>query len=333
MDKLKLLPLHLNELPLQRVGTNAFLPGPNQTAIAFGWASTAGDPLAPNRHWYCEFGPDGATPHWLPDSLGSHHAELVGWTASTSSCNKSIQAFRCGDAVGLLLGLHELQLLDPQSGSLRPITIEGFAPDAPWVPLRVGHGDAQQFPVILAGPLGGYFDGHQLALLTVDSSAGTARWDLTDGQPSRLPDTDYVPLLADRSSWTPLIYSAARRGQDWLFYVGPTHTSHQRGMAPSALGLHGSDLRLQRVIHQAGEASFGDISSCGEWLILSPYAKSGPRKGRQTLVNLNDGRVLEPAPPRGHAGWQVIDHQDGCWWLLPMGLRYGANRVLACAAK
>ena len=136
-----------------------------------------------------------------------------------------------------------------------------------------------------------------------------------------------------RRSWTPLIYSAAYRGEDWLFYVGPTHTSHHRfGMAPSTLGLHGTDLRLQRVVQQASEDSFGDLSRSGEWLILSPHRKNGPRKGRQTLVNLHDGRVLEPTPPRGYSGWKVIDHYAGCWWLLPMGLHYGTERVLACTA-
>lgn len=337
MDKLKLLPLHLTESPLRQhpgvVGVSAFLPDGENRAVAFGWASTHGMPLQPKRHWICQLGPNGATAQWLPESLSEHYAQRVGWSLDTRNCNKSMHAFRCGQSIGLLLGLHELQLFDLQTGGLRAISIKGFPNDAGWVPLRIGHGHQHQFPVILASPGDGYFDGYHLALLQLDPTADEAQWLLlADGKPASLNETDYAPLMA--GPWTPLVYSAAWRGRDWLFYVGPKHTSHHRaGMPPSALGLHGADLRLQRVIHQATEDSFGELSSCGQWLILSPYRRSGPRKGRQTLLNLHDGRVLEPSPPRGHAGWQVVDHLDGCWWLLPMGLSYGIDQVLACAER
>jgi hypothetical protein len=332
MDKLKLLALHLTELPLRQhpgvVGTSAFLPGGEQQAVAFGWASINGKPLQPKRHWICQLGPSGTTSHWLPDSLNQHYAQRVGWSPGTESCNKFMHAFRCGQSIGLLLGLHELQLFDLQTERLRTIPIEGFPIDARWVPLRIGNGHQDQFPVILSDPSGAYFDGRHLALLQVDPMAERARWQLlSDGQPVALNEMDYAPV-------TPLIYSAAWRGKDWLFYVGPKHTSHHRsGMRPSVLGLHGANLRLQQVIHQAAEDSFGDLSSCGQWLIVSPYRRNGPRKGRQTLVNLHDGRVLEPSPPRGHAGWQVVDHFDGCWWLQPMGQRHSAGQILACAEK
>ncbi|MCB1634813.1 MAG: hypothetical protein KDI51_09505 [Xanthomonadales bacterium] len=343
MDKLKLQPLHLTERPSSGhqggFGTCAFLPDEGQRALAFGWATTHGKTLDPNRYWLCEHGPDGATLHWLPDELSQHYAGQVKWTASTADSNKFMLAFRCGPFVALLLGLHELQLLNPDTGERHSIAIGGTAPSADQVPLRIGHGHALRFPVILAGAADHYHEGRRLALLRVDLDDRSAHWEPRAGE--TLSDTDYAPMMAgsfhamvsQRQTWTPLIYSAAYRGSDWLFYVGPNQTSHHRfGMAPSTLGLHGIDLRLQRVVHQASEDSFGDLSRCGEWLILSPHRKNGPRKGRQTLINLNDGRVLEPTPPRGYSGWKVIDHYAGYWWLLPMSLRYGTERVLACAA-
>lgn len=337
VDKLKLQPLHLLDVPLRQhpgvVGMSAFLPESGQQALAFGWASTNGSPLQPLRYWIWQFGPEGASHQWLPEGLSQHYAERVGWSGGTSSCNQYMHAFRSGQSLGLLLGLHEVQLLDPDTGSLSVIPIEGLPADAPWVPLHLGQGLGAQVPVIMMGPNYDYFEGCYLALLHVDPKAGQARWQgLTNGQPSMLDKTDYAPLMA--GPWTPRIYSMASHGDDWWCYVGPKHTVHHRnGMPPSALGLHGPDFRLKQVVHQASEDSFGRLTRCGDWLILNPYRKSGPRKGRQTLVNLQDGRVLEPAPPRGHAGWQVVDHFADCWWLLPMGLQYGAQQVLACTAK
>ena len=39
---------------------------------------------------------------------------------------------------------------------------------------------------------------------------------------------------------------------------------------------------------------FGTLSCSGQRRILGPYHKSGLRKGDQTLLNLHDGRILEP---------------------------------------
>jgi hypothetical protein len=344
VEKLKLQAMHLVDVPMRRgfngiVSRTDLLPGGGQhSAIAFGWAYRNDEPQGPNRYWICRLGPDGAVPHWLPESLNQHYAQRVNWTGGTESCNKHIRAFRCGDAVGLLLGLHELQLLDPLSGELRAIPIEGLAADAPWVPLRVGLGHGTQFPVIFASPLGGYFHGFHLALLQIDLARGNARWQMLDnGRPVTLnPDdcaADGTQTAGPRYavSGIPLIYSAAFRGDGWLFYLGPTHTAHHRGgMPPSALGQHDSDLRLQKLIHQASEDSFGVISHSEKWLIVTPYRKTGPRKGRQTLVNLHDGRVFEPALPRGHAGSSVIDHFDGCWWLTP---GTPTDQILVCAEQ
>ena len=55
MDKLKLQPLHLTERPSSGhqggFGTCAFLPDEGQRALAFGWATTHGKTLDPNRYW------------------------------------------------------------------------------------------------------------------------------------------------------------------------------------------------------------------------------------------------------------------------------------------
>ncbi len=86
---------------------------------------------------------------------------------------------------------------------------------------------------------------------------------------------------------------------------------------------------LAPVFH-AGEPSHGDIAASLDRLIVSPLHKSGPRKGKQTVVTLADGQEHPVTPPRGYAGHQVLACNAGHYWLAPMpqGLQPGA----LCAA-
>ena len=72
----------------------------------------------------------------------------------------------------------------------------------------------------------------------------------------------------------------------------------------------------------------GRITSSGRYVVLTPVFATGAWKGRQRLLDLSTGDVVEPALPRGAARMRIVDHGGSTFWLSD-----GAQRVLCAAAE
>lgn len=69
----------------------------------------------------------------------------------------------------------------------------------------------------------------------------------------------------------------------------------------------------------------GRIASSGRYVVLTPVFASGDWKGRQRLLDLTTGDLVEPVLPRDAARMRILDHHGGTFWLSD-----GAQRIL-CA--
>lgn len=59
----------------------------------------------------------------------------------------------------------------------------------------------------------------------------------------------------------------------------------------------------------------GRFTSDGTHLVLTPVFRTGEWKGRQRLLALPDGVLVEPTLPRGLTKATVLDRNGGVWWL------------------
>lgn len=328
----------------QSVVTSHILPFKDGRAIVFGWGSNSGQTVPfPHGYWLAELTRDGATTRVLPEAL-THGGE--GLLVPPQS-GVFLQSFLLGERFGILLTPEALLLFDGIHAEPQRIAISGHfsglgelahsshAADSHYEVVHCGFGDDRRIPVVLAAPTS-RGAGRHLALLEIDAEAKSARWLHTqsDGSPRSLAGADYAGFDAklgatatlsqiDQQSAAPLVYDCAWTGQDYLVYAAGYSKNYNRfGMPLSVLTRNSVDLGVLAPVFHAGEPSHGDIAASLDRLIVSPLHKSGPRKGKQTVVTLADGQEHPVTPPRGYAGHQVLACNAGHYWLAPMPRGY-----------
>lgn len=338
--------LPLRESPADIVALTALLPRGGQRATAFGWLRRQADgPLADERYWVAQLGPEGALCRVLPASLTQRLVALCGRSSSTDGSDQQVQAFAYGEGLGLLLGVREVHLYPDPQGEPSILSIDNdCGPAQPgksrgdWFPQHLGHAAGHRIPVVLRAPFNSYQEGRHLAVLNLDVAAGRALWtglDDAQGGLAALHDGDYTgfPALPGGSqpAGAPLILDCGWLDGRWLVYAGGQSAAYHRfGLAPSVLSLHRADLRLERTVFQAGEESFGRLCAAGDRIILTPLRRTGPARGKQSVRALADGRELAVKLPRGYTKHSLVEYCAGCYWLLPMPWGYAHGPLVAC---
>lgn len=333
------------------VSMTALLPVAGERAFAFGWAVMDGrGPLANERYWLADVRREGVAHRLLPESLCERFVELTGRGTGTDGSDMRILAFRCGEGIGLLLGVREVWLYAGIDAEPRVIAIENPAAANAGMgregcfPNRLGHSRGGRVPVVLTSPGDGIDQGRRAALLEIDEAAGRARWRTIDGgsalSGSRYADyasllDEHQPAAVQLGSSTgkpPLILDAAWIEEHWHLYVGGFSAAYHRfGLAPSVLSRNRADLSLEAVLFQAGEESFGRFCASGDRLLLTPLRKGGPRKHKQSVFLLGERKECLPALPRGYTKHSLLEYFDGRWWLGPDRWGYGTLPLVVCS--
>jgi hypothetical protein len=321
------------------VGISKIMAFGNERAIAFGWGTQlgvrAGDT---SEYWLTAVSREGVVTRTL----------LPAWTHGNEGLlaprrpDVPPQAFRLGGRFGLLISPEALLLFDSIEDPPARIAIDlhfsglgeqahaRHAADSYYQVVHCGSGSDGIVPVVLSAPTG-RGAGRHLALLEIDAESRQARWLHTriDGSPRTLDSRDYAGFDAsgmlknmaqiDPQMVHPVVTDCAWLDKRWLVYAAGHDKNLVRfGIPIGVLTRNQLDLSLLDPLFRPSEQSYVTICASLDRLIVSPLNKSGPHKGKQTIVILADGQEHAITLPRGCATHQLLDHDAGCYWLAPM---------------
>lgn len=238
-------------------------------------------------------------------------------------------SFRVRERVGLLIADRWAWIFAPD-GNTPPVAIE-IAPlplaacitaKRSYIPVHSGVSHDGSIPIILRHPDARPDYPAYLAMLEFDLDAGTAQWNaraLSDA-PATVPyrvdpeGLNGVPEYAGSS-----LGDAVQLGDRLRVFTMGNNTHYGRmGMQhPSALetSIDGSSPRCLREIN---ESSHGLFSPDGRHMLLLPFFKSGPRKGKPSLVDLDSGEETA-LHVRGLAAYRPLAYRDGWIWFAGKG--------------
>ena len=338
------------------------MPFADARAVAFGWAAGSDYSHMTERYWFADIRRDGVSLRLLPIALTERFNLLADRSPNSDGGTLKIRAFKLGQAVGLLLGTQEIHLFSDIHCEPQVIAVENHfallgAPRVPrsprdshWLPDQCGNPSGNVVPVILSSPADEPGEGRHVALLEIDADAGSARWKGLgeDGLPcaTRREDfasftTDDIPGGARLDTQQGLVFDQPPVLSDctwvdgrWRLYSPGFRRPHPRygsATGPCVLSAHRRDLSMERALYQAGEYSLARLCASHDRAIVTPLNKTGPLKGRQTVFDFAAGNGEQPvALPRGYAKHHVEEFFDGTWWMLPMQIGFGSDRVIAC---
>jgi hypothetical protein len=238
-------------------------------------------------------------------------------------------SFRVGERVGLLVTDRWAWLFDP-SGDVEPIEIaidplpwaSGITGQRSYIPVRAGVSNEARVPIILRHPDARDDYPAFLATIEFDLPARTARWNAT----ARAQGPATVPYRVDPDDFNGLpeyagttLGDAAWLGDRLRVFTMGNRTHYGRMGMPYASALETDiDGANPRCLRDIGESSHGLFSPDGRHLLLLPFFKSGPRKGKPSLLDLDAGTEL-PLSVRGLAAYRPLAYRDGCMWFAGRG--------------
>ncbi len=324
-------------------------------ALCFGWYVRSNQP--PEAHheeyWAAEVSRSGVVVRALP-ALAE---------PATPGRPQYLPSFAFGSGFGVLVSSQAALLFSSLQAQPQPIAVENhFAglgvlahpthkSESHYEPVLCGtsHGDC--VPVVFSSPTRKR-EGRYLALLQIDAAQGRARWLHTavDGSPRTTRLDEYAPLsrgelgpgglrLNEQNKFvkdlSPVVSDCAWAGTHWLLYAAGFNSNLMRfGIPLGVLTRNAVDLTLFDVVLRPEEPSYGKICSSGDRLVATPLRANGPRKGKQSMFLFEDKQEQGITPPRGHAGWQVLDHAGRHTWMAPMAMGYNRApfELIACRA-
>ncbi|HEY8878448.1 MAG TPA: hypothetical protein VIN03_12845 [Roseateles sp.] len=241
------------------------------------------------------------------------------------------QSFRVQDRVGLLLSDRWAWLFDPLHGD-EAVELAIEAPLPTWAharhenlrgayrPQRCGETVDHRVPVSLQHPDTSHDYTGYLSLLDVDVKAARARWSLLDaqGRPVTVPyepNPNYEGMEG---------YGGAQiGGLAWLgdrlrvFNTGNSTHLGRMGHGTSCAVLEtGPDGQAPVALRVLDESCHGCFVNGGDDVLLEPRFKTGPRKGKPSLLALSAGTEEALAPPRGYAGFLPYAMAAGTIWFV-----------------
>jgi len=265
----------------------------------------------------------------VPDAIRARMAQCREDDTTKHASFGAPHSFRVGERVGLLVADRWLWIFDPYGDA--PPTEIALAPlplaacitgKRAYIPERAGVTGNDRVPVIFRHPDASPDYPAYLVTLHVDVKAGTARWDkraLSDG-PAIVPyrvDPEGINGVPEYAGST--LGDAVQLGDRLRVFTMGNHTHYGRlGMRhPSALEM-ASDGSDPQCLREIDESSHGLFSPDGQHMLLLPFFKSGPRKGKPSLVDLHSG-VETPLSVRGLATYRPLAYRDGCIWFAGKG--------------
>lgn len=336
------------------------IPFSNARAILFGWGSPPKIDLFGEQYWFAEINNGRVAKLNLPMAL----TDRLNESASRRACGVTgsymkIQAFKLGERVGLLLGTEFVYLFDSIHEEPKIIEIDNpfstqeernsppYKRDKHYFPTHCGNALGNLVPVVLHSPSDSGGEGRHACLLEIDPEQGQAQWlyKQADGHPYATLLNEYQPYATSITAGglslsgtshgynPPLLADCAFIDGSWHLYAAGFNLRYVRnGISPAVLTRNAIDLSMHEALFVATEASLARICASLDRLIVTPYHKSGPHKGKQTIYLYQDKEEHDLSLPRGHTKKFVEEYYAGYYWLLPNQLGYGNNAVTLCSA-
>ncbi|MFZ6745264.1 hypothetical protein ACO0LC_18730 [Undibacterium sp. JH2W] len=333
----------------------------NSKAIAFGWKKNRESSASELNYWLAEITREGIRYRILPAEIIQQFKLVISGSLHEDSTRTQIQAFKFGEAFGLLLGSEYIYLLDDIDASPQLLKIENhfrlfsapkynsFKKDSHFMPVHCGNPSGNLLPVVFSSPEDSGNGGRHVCLLEIDEQSKQAKWLSTQelGIPRSTKFNDYKPYsktgtggarLTNNSinmDLPPLIHDCAWIDEYWHLFVAGYNPVYQRdGVSPSILTRNHVDLSLHAPVFQPVDESLAHICASLDRVIVSPFFSSGQRKGKQSIYVLNEGMEYELTLPRGYSKFAVQEYCDGVYWLTPGKLGFNSMpfNVVACSA-
>jgi hypothetical protein len=185
--------------------------------------------------------------------------------------------------------------------------------------------------------LGSRFGSRALVPLRIDSATGSASWGtVLSLDPSAYPvdrygsddfegnDDPTSPIIGDVSNLDEGILVCTEGSNEFVLRYGMDFFTVDRLNADGSVA--------ERIHEQSGWKRMpgkhgwqGRITSDGDAVIVTPVFSSGEWKGKQRMLRLADGSLLQITLPRGASKSTVLDVRGGRAWLLD-----GNTRLLLC---
>lgn len=268
-------------------------------------------------------------PLTVPDAVRTRISQCRENEVTKQASFGAPHSFRVGERVGLLVADRWLWIIDPYAES-QPSEI-AIAPlplatcilgERAYIPERAGVTGDSRVPIIFRHPDARPDYPAYLAMLHVDVEAGTAHWDeraLSVG-PTTVPyriDPEGLNGVPEYAGST--LGDVVPLGDRLRVFTMGNHTHYGRmGMRhPSALDAD-ADGSNPECLREIDESSHGLFSPDGQHMLLLPFFKSGPRKGKPSLVDLSSG-VETPLSVRGLATYRPLAYRDGYVWFAGKG--------------
>jgi len=314
------------------------------------WVSTHGNGSSP---CLIEVGIDGNRYRKLPDCILGRFEAIR--KDRRSADYWFLRPFQLGERLGVLLGDEVIYLFDAIDSEPVEIGIANpFAPgkltwskevDEPFCPIKCGSTRTNLLPVLFRDPNENFDYAGFMSLLDIDLEARSARWTLASPEGHPVPirfksETATIDCQGNVGSflhdlcWTGselLIYSIGARSRPDRFGLGMTYS-----VLLQSDGL-GKNVRL---LNEADESCYGRVLHDQNLVLMEPLFKSGKRRGRQTLYDI-EAKIERPLGlPRGFSKFWLRNVRDGRYWAIGDVSRVGVDdsainkdikpRILVC---
>lgn len=265
----------------------------------------------------------------VPDAVGERVRECRRDEATRSASYGAPISFQVGERVGVLVADRWAWIVDPGGDNapiemaLEPLPLATCTlGQRSFIPVRAGVSLDQQVPVILRHPEARDDYPAFFATLKFDPQARAARWNasaLTAGPatvPYRVDPEDFngVPEY----SGTTLGDVAGLRDRLRVFTMGNRTHYGRMGMPYAAALETDTDGANPRLLREIDESSHGLFAPDGRHMLLLPFFKSGARKGKPSLIDLEAGTET-PLAVRGLASYRPLAYRDGAIWFAGQG--------------
>lgn len=287
--------------------------------------STRQGPLGKGRTWLVAANANGVRPLPMTADLEARITECAQDPATKKATYGAPRSFQLGDRVGLLVADRWAWVFDPLGGShpvelaIEPLALaEGTLSPSSYEPVRCGAGRDGRVPVIFRHPDAWPDYVCYLSALELDLDRGRGRWAVqspTGGPivvPYRVDPEDFngVPQHAGTTLGDAIWLGDRFR----LFTMG--NRSHHGRMGMSYVGVIDCDADggNPRLVRDIDESAHGLFAADGRHLLLLPFTKKGPRKGKPSLIDLETG-VETPLAIRGLASCKPQAYRAGRLWM------------------
>lgn len=287
--------------------------------------TTRNSELKDRRTWLLVADEHGLRPLPIPAELDARITACREDPATERASYGAPLSFQLGDRIGLLVADRWAWMFDPLGGSdpvevaIEPLALaNGVIAAKCYLPQRCGRGRDGRIPVIFRHPDAWPDYVCYLSTLEIDLDAGHGRWTLRSptGEPIvvryRVDPEDFngVPEYAGTTLGDALWLGDRFR----LFTMGNRSHHGRMGMRYVSVIECDADGSNPRVVREIDESAHGLFAADGRHLLLLPFTKKGPRKGKPSLVDLDTGTET-PLVVRGLASYMPQAFADGRAWL------------------